>query len=36
MTENRLYLIDAFALILSVSAQRIRETSLLSCEVAHG
>jgi hypothetical protein len=35
MSEDRLYLIDAFALILSVSAPRIRETSLLAGEVAH-
>jgi len=36
MTENRLYLIDAFALILSVSAARIRETSPQSSEVGNG
>jgi len=36
MTENRLYLIDAFALILSVSAARIRETSPLVGEAVHG
>jgi len=36
MTEDRLYLIDTFAFILSVSAARIRETSPLSVEVKHG
>jgi len=35
MSENRLFLLDAFALILSVSAARIRETSPLEEEVAH-
>jgi hypothetical protein len=34
MAEERLYLLDAFALIFSVSAARIRETSLLVMEVA--
>jgi len=36
MDEDRLYLIDTFALILSVSAARIRETSPLSSEVTCG
>jgi len=36
MTEDRLYLIDTFAFILSVSAARIRETSPLNAEVARG
>jgi len=36
MGEDRLYLIDTFAFILSVSALRIRETSPLSMEVIHG
>jgi hypothetical protein len=36
MTEDRLYLIDTFAFILSVSAARIRETSPLNGEVANG
>jgi len=36
MTEDRLYLIDTFALILSVSAARIRETSTRDGEVACG
>lgn len=36
MTEDRLYLIDTFAFILSVSAVRIRETSPVSVEVTHG
>ncbi len=36
MTEDRLYLIDTFAFILSVSAARIRETSPLAGEVTCG
>ena len=36
MSEDRLYLIDTFALILSVSASRIRETLPLEIEVVHG
>ncbi len=36
MTEDRLYLIDMFAFIFSVSAARIRETSPLGREVVHG
>lgn len=36
MSEDRLYLIDTFAFIFSVSAPRIRETSPLSMEVMHG
>jgi hypothetical protein len=36
MAEERLYLIDTFALIFSVSAARLRETSPLKAEVAHG
>jgi hypothetical protein len=36
MSEDRLYLIDTFAFILSVSAARIHETSPLSREVARG
>jgi hypothetical protein len=36
MAEDRLYLIDTFAFILSVSAAPIRETSPLGVEVAHG
>jgi hypothetical protein len=36
MPEDRLYLIDTFALILSVSASRIRETLPLEAEVARG
>jgi len=36
MSEDRLYLIDTFAFILSVSAARIRETSPLGTEVANG
>jgi len=36
MSEDRLYLIDTFAFILSVSAARIRETSPSSMEVANG
>jgi hypothetical protein len=36
MAEERLYLIDTFAFIFSVSAMRIRETSPLSVEVANG
>jgi len=36
MTEDRLYLIDTFAFILSVSAAPIRETSPVSREVARG
>jgi hypothetical protein len=34
MTEDRLYFIDTFAFILSVSAARIRETSPWGVEVA--
>jgi hypothetical protein len=34
MTEHRLYLIDTFALILSVSAVRIREASPFGLEVS--
>jgi hypothetical protein len=36
MSEDRLYLIDTFALIFSVSAVWIRETLPLNIEVAHG
>jgi hypothetical protein len=36
MTEDRLYLIDTFAFILSVSAAPIRETSPLIAEVGNG
>jgi len=36
MSEDRLYLIDTFVFILSVSASPIRETSPLGMEVAHG
>jgi hypothetical protein len=36
MTEDRLYLIDSFAFILSVSAAPTRETLPLSREVACG
>jgi len=36
MSEPRLYLIDTFAFILSVSAMRIRETLPLNVEVHHG
>jgi len=36
MSEDRLYLIDTFAFILSVSAARIRETSPQGIEVLHG
>jgi len=36
MTEDRLYLIDTFALILPVSAARIRETAPFGSEVRHG
>jgi len=36
MPEDRLYLIDTFAFILSVSAARIREASPLCMEVARG
>jgi len=36
VAEDRLYLIDTFAFILSVSAARIRETSPLKVEVARG
>ncbi len=36
MSEDRLYLIDTFALILSVSAARIRETSPRILVVKHG
>jgi hypothetical protein len=35
MPEDRLYLIDTFALIFSVSAARIRETLPLNVEVIH-
>jgi hypothetical protein len=36
MAEDRLYLIDTFAFILSVSAARIRGTSPMSMEMANG
>jgi len=36
MSEDRLYFIDTFAFILSVSALPIRETSPLGGEVFHG
>jgi hypothetical protein len=36
MTEDRLYLIDTFAFILSVSAAPIRETSPRDPEVGRG
>lgn len=36
MSEDRLYLIDTFAFILSVSAARIRETSPFGVGVIHG
>jgi len=36
MNEHRLYLIDTFALILSASAARIRETSPFGPEVQRG
>ncbi len=36
MAEDRLYLIDTFAFILSVSAVRIREALPLSVEVTRG
>jgi len=36
MAEDRLYLIDTFAFILSVSAARIREALPLNGEVTHG
>jgi hypothetical protein len=36
MAEDRLYLIDTFAFILLVSAERIRKTSPLGIEVARG
>jgi hypothetical protein len=36
MTEDRLYLIDTFAFILSVSAAPIRETSPRGVEVMNG
>jgi len=36
MAEDRLYLIDTFAFILSVSAARIRETSPSDRGVVHG
>ena len=36
MSEDRLFLIDTFAFILSVSASRIRETSPLSMELVNG
>ncbi len=36
MGEDRLYLIDTFAFIFSVSAARIRETSPFGMEVVHG
>ncbi len=35
MSEPRLWLIDSFALIFSVSAARIRETASTSGEVLH-
>ncbi len=35
MSEPRLWLIDSFALILSASAARIRETASTSGEVLH-
>jgi len=36
MSADRLYLIDTFAFILSVSASRIRETSPFYVGVARG
>ena len=36
MSEDRLYLIDTFAFILSVSAARIREASPRFVEVVNG
>jgi hypothetical protein len=36
MSEDRLYLIDTFAFIFSVSAARIRETLPLGAEVLRG
>ena len=36
MAEERLYRIDTFTFILSASAARMRETSPLGPEVAHG
>ena len=36
MPEDRLYLIDPFAFILSVSAARIRETSPFCTGTLHG
>jgi len=36
MPEQRLYLIDTFAFILSVSAARIRETATSGMEVFRG
>jgi len=36
MAEDRLYLIDTFAFILSVSAVRIRETSPWNMEPING
>jgi len=36
MSEDRLYLIDTFAFIFSVSAARIHETSPFGAEVIHG
>ena len=36
MAEERLYLIDPFAFILSVSAARIRETSPFGMGAMHG
>ena len=36
MAEERLYLIDTFAFILSVSAARIRETSPFGTGAMHG
>jgi len=35
MPEHPLYLIDTFALILSVSAARIRETAPFGMEASH-
>jgi hypothetical protein len=36
MAEDRLYLIDTFSFIFSVSPGAIREASPLSLEVLHG
>jgi hypothetical protein len=36
MAEDRLYLIDTFAFILSVSAARIREASPWGMELTNG